>query len=321
MSFLFDVSIIILTYNSEYSKLLSSVKSALQQTSVIFEIIISDDGSEIDNLSEIEKFFIDNDFYNFNLIKNQKNIGIVKNAYNAVLKSSGRFVFLNSPGDYIFDNKTMSDFVNFATSMNAEICFGDYISYYLDKDGNVCFNTNNDLPNNVELFGKKIKKYKNDFLVGRGLGILGASYFRSRDFTLNSLKFIERYSKYTEDTTSTAYALLENIPVYYYNRKIVWYEQGCGISTNGNKKWLSIINQDILRTYKGLLIKYPYCRALKAGIYYYENENCPHFLLKLLLKFPIISTKKLYHRKSIKRKVIISADDVDRLNKLCNQKR
>jgi tetratricopeptide (TPR) repeat protein len=51
---------------------------------------------------------------------------------------------------------------------------------------------------------------------------------------LKSFEHICKYSIYTEDGTSTAYALVNNIEVFYYPRKIVWYEMDSGVTSSGN---------------------------------------------------------------------------------------
>lgn len=313
MDYVYDVSILVLSYRPALQKLLTSLKAAIQQVGVRFEVIVSDDGSETDYFHEIEAFFEKNHFKDYRLIKNSVNVGTVRNIYGAVLQSSGKYIYLNSPGDYLFDPKAMSDFFRFAESRKADICFGDYISYTTADDGGVRFDTRAYHPSNVEVFSRGIRNYRTDFFIG--WGILGASYFRSREFALESLDFAARYSKFTEDGTTTAYALLKNIPVYYYPRKIVWYENGTGISANG----FSRVKQDFLNTYRALLKRYPRSRILKAGLFFHENEDNPRCLYKLAVRFPLISARKRMLGRLPKRTVSLSDREKLDFSRLCGQ--
>ena len=133
MSSHIQVSIIICTYNPDLRKLLTSVKSVVVQTGVEFEIIVTDDGSKIDYFNDIKAYFADIRFTEYSLIKNIDNLGTVKNVLNALKHARGEYVFLNSPGDYVFDSTVISDFYEFAKKNNADICFGDYIPYFLEE--------------------------------------------------------------------------------------------------------------------------------------------------------------------------------------------
>ena len=191
MDYIFDVSIIIATFNPKLNQLLASVKAAINQKNISFELIITDDGSRMDFFPELISFFNENWFKNFRLIKNKENIGTVKNVYNAVLQSSARYVYLNSPGDYIFDDYAMSDFYHFAVKNKADICFGDYIPYSYHNH-KFYFDDKHIYPQNVEVYNKSLNDYRISFFIG--WGILGASYFRSRTYTIKSFNYIQQYS-------------------------------------------------------------------------------------------------------------------------------
>lgn len=307
-----NVSIIIATYNPDFDKLLTSIKAAINQKKISFEIIITDDGSKEDHFQTVKKFFDNIGFKNYQLIKNKTNVGTVKNILNAVLVAKGEYVFLNSPGDYIFDENAMADFYYFAKEKKADICFGDYITYYQSNGVNEFKNLI--MPENVEVYNNNIRDYSLTFFIGGW--ILGASYFRSKSFLLKSLNFISKYAKYAEDGPSTAYGLMNEIPVYYFNRKIVWYEFGTGISTGGNSDWSDRIKQDYLKSYNALLELYPNDRILKAGIYFEENLNKANWKVNLLFKFPILSIKKLIFKRMPKREINVTNEDVLILKKI-----
>ena len=53
----YQVSVIVCTYNSKWEKLKSTLLSILSQRDISFEIIIADDGSEIQCLDRAKKYF------------------------------------------------------------------------------------------------------------------------------------------------------------------------------------------------------------------------------------------------------------------------
>ena len=307
-----NVSIIIATYNPDFDKLLTSIKAAINQKKISFEIIITDDGSKEDHFQTVKKFFDNIGFKNYQLIKNKTNVGTVKNILNAVLVAKGEYVFLNSPGDYIFDENAMADFYYFAKEKKADICFGDYIPYHRQNGENIFVDFVG--PKNVEIYNRGIKDYSLCFLIG--CGILGASYFRSKAFLIEALEFVFNYAKYTEDTTTTAYALLNNVEVLYYSRKIAWYEFGSGISTQGSGKWDQIIRKELIDTYSALLNLYPKARYLKAAIFFEENIGDVNWKFKFLIRFPIISLKRIIFKKMPERKLNANEDEALALSNL-----
>lgn len=312
MSSHIQVSIIICTYNPDLRKLLTSVKSVVVQTGVAFEIIVTDDGSKIDYFNDVKAYFEDIRFTEYSFIKNIDNLGTVKNVLNALKQARGEYVFLNSPGDYVFDSTVISDFYEFAKKNNADICFGDYIPYYLEEDE--IKTSDFSRPRNVDVYSYKLNDYKALLLTGDD--IVGASYFRSKKFALESMEYIEKYSKYVEDGTSTSYGLANSISIYYLNRNIVWYEYGTGISTNQNNKWSEIIRRDFINTYEALITDFPHDRFLKAALFYKTQTDQRFWQINFFIHHPIIFIKKLRFKKMKERKLLANNMEKNALLKL-----
>ena len=309
------LSIIICTYNPDFEKLLLSVKSAICQKGIDFEVIITDDGSTQNYRREIENYLKDIHFVNYTYIEHKNNIGIVKNVLYAVKQAKGEYIFLNSPGDYIYDENALAGFCSFAKKNNAEICFGDYIAYQKDNNNRISF-VDFVRPLGPSVYDRQFEDYYSAFFFGED--ILGASYLRKKSFFLESLEFVSQYSKYVEDGTTTAYGLLKGIPIYHYSKNVVWYEYGDGISTSGKTKWVEIIRNDFLSTYKALLLKYPNRRVLMARIYSLENPYKNVWVKRLtsIIRFPFLSFRVMLLR-FIPRKVFSAESvSVDALKKI-----
>ncbi len=292
-----EVSIIICTYNPDYKKLISSVKAAVCQENVDFEIILTDDGSKCDNFEKIKAYFEKINFRRYLFIKNRDNVGTVKNLLGAVKKAKGEYVFFNSPGDYVYDKNAISDFYHFSKAKNADVCFGDYIPYYME--GNEIRYSDFIKPEFAEVYNNSFKNSKAAFFTIEN--ILGASYFRSREFALESLTFIEKYSRYTEDGPTTAYALAKKKRVFYYNRKIVWYEYGSGISTVEDPRWKKLLTEDYLRSYEAILNAGLRDRYVKAGLFYLQYGGIDRFAINFTKKHPVIAVRRRIVKKGKKR--------------------
>ena len=57
-----EVSVVLVTYNTKWEKTRRTLESILMQKKIDFEIVISDDGSEITNYEKIIEFFRENNF-------------------------------------------------------------------------------------------------------------------------------------------------------------------------------------------------------------------------------------------------------------------
>ncbi|WP_163192841.1 glycosyltransferase [Clostridium thermarum] len=283
-----NVSVIVLTYNPNYSKLLSTVRSIVCQKNVDIELIISDDGSLNDYINEIEDFFNDIGFKDYIINKNLKNVGTVKNYLSALKIASGEYVYGISPGDLLYDDHCLNDIYEFLVENDAEICFGKAVNYYFD-DGKIVVSGASLKPRRPQIFSPKFyshKRAKVAFFFGNF--ILGAAFMRKRDTAIQYIKRIEETAKYAEDNTSTAYAVLDHKKVLYFDRNILWYEIGTGISTHKGKSWDSRIKADYDRTFNLLKQVFPKDPVLDAA--YIEWNSFMDFKKRIInfTKHPIV---------------------------------
>ena len=89
-----DVSIIICTYNSVIKKIERTSMSAMEQNVISTEIVLSDDCSREKNLKQVEDILKKNNYSNYSIIENSKNLGISKNAKKAVERAQGKYVYV-----------------------------------------------------------------------------------------------------------------------------------------------------------------------------------------------------------------------------------
>lgn len=284
-----QVSVIVLTYNPILSKLERTLKSVLHQNELNYEIIVSDDGSRQDYQNEIRDIIKDAGFINYTYNKNQKNLGTVHNIISALSVVRGKYVYLLSPGDLLYDDNVLYELYEFAESKSAKICFGQHLDYNIDNQKINIFNERL-LPKNIGVYNKSHKSYKTSFLLCDY--IIGPAYFREKSLFIELINYVSKYSRYVEDTTTTAYALALNVPVHYFPKKIVWYEIGSGISQGIGFEWNNKVEKDIINTLFSLTKKFPKDRVINAGLKLRSSNN-NRDIIKCILQHPFLFFRKI----------------------------
>lgn len=310
-----QVSIIVLTYNPDIAKLRRTLTAAARQKDVEFEILISDDGSATKDFSFLQTM----DLPNCRLLENPQNQGTVKNCLTAIQEAAGEYVFLTSPGDYLFDDHTMADFYRFAKHHNAPLCFGNAV-YYCAQQDQVLLTRQYGIPYRPGMYdGAASKTAKAHFFGGNW--IIGAAYFRQRATALTYFSQLADVSIYVEDNTSTTFAMADNIGLRFYDRNIVWYEDGTGVSTGASEKWKLRIAQDIGNAYRLLKQLHPNDPYVDQAWHDATEPDRKKRLIYKLTHHPLITCKVLLGRKfAPKPPVVCDPNQLEQLKQLCAMK-
>ena len=118
-------TVLVVTYNSDYSKLVMTLETILQQNmKQKFQIVIADDGSKENHSAEIETFFKKRDFKDYKIVCNKENVGTVKNLLSGLEFTEGKYVKFLSAGDGFYAADTMSKIYDFMEKTKAPVCFG-----------------------------------------------------------------------------------------------------------------------------------------------------------------------------------------------------
>lgn len=239
----YDITVLIVTYNSEYEDLVATLDSTLMQQGISIQIVIADDGSENNNFDRVTQYFAERDYRDYELVANENNQGTVKNIISGMDVSTGEYVKTISPGDYFDNEYTIADWVRGIRKSGRKWSFSDAVFYVVHSDGKSV------------LKGKHnpmiLKPYiKNDdreciwnYLVLED-GALGAATMSHTDTFRRYLDMINDKVVYAEDM---AFRLMmyDNLLPYYYRKDAVWYEYGGGISTSGSDKWRIRLQKDM----------------------------------------------------------------------------
>ncbi len=127
--FRFEVSVLLLTYNSCFEKIKSSILSVIEQKNVRLELVIADDGSQINSIDEIESLLSEYSFRDYKVIINKENGGTVKNYLSALNEAEGKYSKTVSPGDYLVSDHILHDWVEYMESVKYSWSFSDAIYY------------------------------------------------------------------------------------------------------------------------------------------------------------------------------------------------
>lgn len=260
MSKMYRFTMIIPTYNSSLFNVLLTIGSILRQSFDDYEIIITDDGSNVDNFNEIKAYLLKNNFKKYLFIKNNQNKGTVSNLKNAYNKSKGEYIKGLGPGDLLFSKDTLEKLNQFLKVKNSNFAFGRLKSYYLE-------NSVIKYHNYVAPLNNLIYKYENSYsalknMIVKGNYISGSTIILKKSFILDLKYDLGDNVKYCEDIVQVLVAL-NGEKIDFYDSYLIWYEYGNGMSTNN--KTSNKIKDDQINFYRDINVKYPNNRILKKG--------------------------------------------------------
>lgn len=310
-----QVSVIVLTYNPDNRKLRQTLSAIAAQKEIDYEILISDDGSARKDFSFLPEYMETLGVKSYRLLAHEENQGTVGSCFSAVREATGTYVFLTSPGDYLYDEFVLRDFYNFAQTHDTKIAFGNAV-FYSSSEGTPTLTRTVGNPAQPEFYapGSPQDKAKLSFFGGNW--VIGASYFRERTLFLQLLEQIRTESKYTEDSPSTAFAMAAGHRLYYFDRNVVWYEDGTGVSTGVNEKWQKLLHQDALRCFTKLRALYPKDPYVDIT---FRNLSVPGRISRILgklLHHPILMLQLTACKKAAPKPILCPPEDLERLSQL-----
>lgn len=238
-----ELSVILITYNSDLKKIELTLTSILKQKKLNFEIIIADDGSEITWENEIREIFNKYGFQQFKIIDSKSNVGTCANLNRAMQAAEGKFTKAISPGDLLYNENVLKAWYDYMNDNQLNVSFGDAVFYYY-QDNELHFDTTKSAPVHKYLFGKQQNRravFVNYLLANDT--ILGASLLMRTSVMRQYLNRIEGHVKYAEDYMLRI-MVYENEKIMYYPNNVIWYEYGTGISTSKKKKWQELLYKD-----------------------------------------------------------------------------
>lgn len=251
-----SVSVLLLTYNSDPAQVRRALTAIAGQKEVALEVIISDDGSTKKDFSFLPDFMDRIGLQQWKLLEHATNRGTVYSCLSAAEAATGEYAFTTSPGDFLFDEYVLRDFYRFAKEHNSVCCFGNPV-YYGCEEGTPKQSLQYGQPLRPQHYEKDVPAAYGKTAFFAGDWVVGACYFRRLPEFRECLQAIAGKVVYAEDTPTTMFLMAQGNRLYYYDRNMVWYEYGTGISTGGSSKWDRLVREDIHSGYRLLKEQFP----------------------------------------------------------------
>lgn len=267
-----DISVVVVTYNPNYDKLIYTLKSIVCQKGISLEIIIADDGSTNFEETYIINWFKENQFNNYTLVLNKKNRGTFKNALSGWRAAKGQYIKQLSPGDYLYKDCSLNDAVKYLKKNNYALVFGMAASYTNENGKIMIYDYYN--PKNIQpYYDNDYKRIKFNYVENRDYAN-GMAYVCKKNELIKYALLLEDKVVYAEDCI---YILMiaDDLRVGFLDDYIIWYEYGTGISTGKSDVWKKRIEKDNYECFKiigAMHSKYNYIHRL------YFNSDKPLIL-------------------------------------------
>lgn len=313
------ISVLVAVYNPDYIKLRRTLDSIVSQNSISVEIIIADDGSSIDISPEIDRYFESKSFSNYLVVKHKENVGTIKNIIDGLDCCSEEFVFLISPGDLIYDNSTLHDLMSYCYQVKPTILFGRAISYSFNSN-KIKILTSWNRPKWPELYrGDKTSSIGiTSFFFGNQL--MGAACIIKKEIVKKYFIEASSIARYMEDYSGYGLSILDGMCPMFFDRNVLWYENGIGVSSEQNTSWRKIIKDETLNILKYFKNKYPENRVISAAYDAKSSNNRVSEFLKRLILHPLICIQLAICHLRRNHVAELSKTEIDQLLELLGQK-
>lgn len=275
-----DVSVVFVQYNPDIKKTLLSLYALINQKDVNFEIIIADDGSKEDYFEEIQLFFFMNNFSNYQLHKNNPNVGTVKNFLSGIELCKGEYVRGCSPGDILKDEYVLRDSFDFASKHKARCIFSKAVYYHKSHSEYKVFSKHMD-PIKPNAFNWVMPRLVGKYSLFNRYWILGASMFLRKDYANKYFRAIEITSRLVEDNTTALYSVMNGERIIYFDRVTLWYEADAPTTDKKQSTSRSQIEKDFAMTLQMIDEKFS-----KDALYDFARANQNRYIR--ILKHPYI---------------------------------
>lgn len=241
--FLYDVSFVVVTYNSDWNEMENTLNSIISQEGITFEIIIADDGSKNNYEKELKDYFKTKNNLDYTLVLNKKNQGTVCNLVSGLEKARGEYIKDISPGDYLYGKNTLVNWISYMKKNDLTWSFSDS-AYYIQNGSKIKIISAQAHPNDVKPYLKKDYAECRWNYVVLGDIALGAAMLCKTEVQYHYCKKIIHKVKFAEDNIWRI-MMFDGIKTDYYPEYTLLYQFGTGVSTSGSKKWEKLLEMDL----------------------------------------------------------------------------
>lgn len=235
------LSVIVLTYKPNWDKLRNTVLSIVLQKDINFEIIISDDGSQENHFDKLQTLFSSIYFTKYVLVESTNNTGTVKNLQRAIEVAKGNYIKDISPGDYLYSEYILKEWLDFVIENNILVSFGKAVYYNADEKFSII--SHRSVPKYIKGYRDSLNKdVRKEYLLLDDMA-LGAAFLGKKDVINEYLSKMVDKVTLGEDFLFTL-MVFNGVELKLFNKNVVWYEFGHGVSTSGDRIFSDIMLKD-----------------------------------------------------------------------------
>ena len=285
------------------------LRSILNQTKLVGEIIVCDDGSTDKTVNIIQKI-AEETTIPIRIYINETNLGCVQNFEKAIHLCQGDLIFLSDQDDIWLPEKVEIIVDWFNKNLNKDVVFGN--AFLIDEYGDIIMKSSvsdrykqNDSPfylwDSIGFSELSQKQFDMGFaleLWARGNRATGATMAVKRDFAVNA--FSKRVDKEIYHDSQLCIEALLNDSLGYYTTPLTFYrihssqQIGCVLRLPIPKGWDDVRYASMDVHYYLPSIKNQ--NQQKRAYFIKERYRLQHSKLNLLFKF-ITSYKSIYEKK------------------------
>ena len=237
-----DISILVLTYHSNWTDLENTLESVLVQKDICHEIVVSDDGSEETHKEQLIQFFEKKNYPHYTLVCNRENRGTVRNAIAGLENCKGKWVKDISPGDFLYGDRCLARWVEYCEKNNCLWSFSEAVYYEKTQRGIEAVSCRAHPMELTPYIKGETDRCRWNYVALNDIA-LGATMVCHTDLYLSYCRQIEGKVIYAEDNVWRL-LMFDGIVGGYYPETTVLYENGVGISTSGQGPWTEKMNKD-----------------------------------------------------------------------------
>lgn len=237
----YDISVIICTYNADYSELVEAVDSSIRQKNIRLQLVITDDGSDNDHFESLSEYLSSKGFSDYIMLRHEKNQGIVMNFYDGAVHSDAEHIAGLGQGDFFHDPTVLARWLAFTKRGNYKWTFADSI-YYTENGQTRKRVAMTAHPQDVTPYGRNALRCRWNYVVLSDLA-LGSSIMYEKNTLVAYLNRIKGKVKYAEDHVLRM-MMFDGIVGGYYRKPVMYYKYGEGVSTTKDPKWDQRLSDD-----------------------------------------------------------------------------
>lgn len=242
----FDVTVLVLTYHPVWEALALTLRSVLMQRDVSLEIIVADDGSEVNFARETERLFQAYGFSDYQLLEHTENRGTISNYISGLEAARGRYTKSISPGDFLTGPEVLRKWLSSTVQEGWDWSFSDAV-YYRMQGENPQFLPTPPFPVYLKPYEKRDAERERWNYTVLDDAALGATMLGRTSLKLSYARELQAIgNKYAEDYLFRL-MMFDGVPCGYFPETTVFYEHGTGISSGGDPVWQKRIQEEFFR--------------------------------------------------------------------------